>query len=415
MVALLAVPVSVLVGFTLDFGVTYAKRQALSSGADSAALAIVNQKRLLVKASPTMYSTCLSLLATDPLSTAAKATAVAQINANSQYGETVAASDVTAALSCQGNNFVVDITVDTNVPTSLGQLVGVSSLRANRAAQAVMKIGGKADCGLCILGKDDHDIQNGNVVINGGDVAFNGNAGSGPNGAVNVTTSGGTTSIEGSWLFPSKGSWTPQPLEGQPGMVDPLAYLDMPPDTSGLTKKTNICTGGPGIYASFAPTSSTCLLTGGLYVITGGTHYSGQNDIIATGVTLYFTCKDASGMPRECAVGEGEDQQLTGQGTLSITAPATTTNRGIPKVAIVADRNYSGALSFRGNPVGGVTGTIYMMGGTLDIRGNGDTTNLTSLLIVKDLTFSGNNATLNINYDASLNITPPPAPQRLTK
>lgn len=411
----MAIPMSVLVGFTLDFGVTYAKRQALSSGVDSAALAIVNQKRLLATANPIVYSTCLSLLATDPLSTAAKATAVTQINANSQYGETVAASSVTAALSCQGSTLVADVTVDTDVPTALGRLVGVSSLRANRAAQAVMRLGGKAECGLCVVGTADHDIQNGSVQISSGNVAFNGNAGSGPNGEVNVTTSGGTTSIQGSWLFPSKGNWTPAPLQNQPEIADPLAFLTTPPDMTGLVKKTNICTGGPGIYPSFNPTTDPCNLAGGLYVITGGTHYSGQNNIKATGVTLYFTCKDASGMPRECGVGEGEDQQLTGQSTLSITAPTTTVNQGIPKLAIMADRNYAGMLSFRGNPVGGIVGTIYMLSGTLDIRGNGDTTTLTSLLVVKDITFSGNNVVLAINYDGAANVTIPPVPQRLSQ
>lgn len=415
MVALLAIPVSILVGFTLDFGVTYAKRQALSSGADSAALAIINQKRFLANANPTVYSTCLSLLATDPLSTGAKTTAVTQINANSQYGEAVAASSVTASLSCQGSTLVADVTVDTNVPTSMGQLVGVSSLRANRSAQAVMKLGGKAECGLCILGHQNHDIQNGNVVINNGNVAFNGNAGSGPNGEVNVTTSGGTTSIEGSWLFPSKGDWAPAPLQNQPEMADPLDFMTVPPDMSGLTKKNNICTDGPGIYASIDPTMNPCLIGGGLYVITGGTHYSGQNNVLATAATLYFTCKDASGMPRECAAGEGGDQQFTGQSTLAITAPSTTVNRGIPRVAILADRNYAGEVSFRGNPVGGISGTIYMRSATLDVRGNGDTTALTSLLVVKDLTFSGNNATLNITYDGNANIIIPPVAQRLSK
>ncbi len=106
---------------------------------------------------------------------------------------------------------------------------------------------------------------------------------------------------------------------------------------------------------------------------------------------------------------------MTGQSTLSITAPTTTVNQGIPKLAILADRNYAGMLSFRGNPVGGITGTIYMRSGTLDIRGNGDTTTLTSLLVVKDVTFSGTNAVLAINYDGAANITIPPVPQRLSK
>ncbi|WP_157581520.1 TadE/TadG family type IV pilus assembly protein [Phycicoccus sp. Root563] len=415
MVALLAIPVSILAGLTIDFGMTFAKRQALASGADSGALAITNQLRQMVLANLSTYPTCASVLATDPTSTTAKSTAVNFINRNSQYGESVPASQVSANLSCQGNYLVADVTVDTSVPTALGGLVGVNSLRANRSAQSVLKLSTKADCGLCILGNNNHDIQNGNVVINAGNVAFNGNAGSGPNGEVNVTTSGGTTSIEGTWLYPSKGDWTPQPLQGQPTMDDPLADLPMPPSMAGLTKKTNICSDGPGIYTSLAPNTSPCNIGGGMYVITGGTHYSGQTDLVATGATLYFTCADASGMPRECAAGEGAGADFTGQATLGVSAPTTTVNSGVPKIAILADRNYSGTLSFRGNPVGGITGTIYTVGATLDIRGNGDTTTLTSLLVVKDLTFSGNNATLNITYDGVFNQPPTPVSTRLTR
>lgn len=416
-VALLAIPVSMLTAFTMDFGVTYAKRQALSSGADSAALAVINQKRQLALANPTTYPDCASLVATDSTSAAAKATAVSQINLNSQYGEAVDASKITASLYCSGNRLVVDVSVDTQVPTTMGRMVGVNSLRANREAQAVIRIGGKADCGLCILGTGDHDIQNGNVVIAGGNVAFNGNAGSGPNGEVNVTTSGGTTSIDGTWLNPTKGDWIPQPLENQPTMEDPYAYMPMPPTMTGLVKKTNICTDGPGIYASLNPTTSPCNLSGGMYVITGPSHYSGPNDIVATNATLYFTCKDATGMPRECTATDtgDQDQEMTGQATLSVTAPTTTANSGIPKIAILADRNYHGKLSFRGNPAGAVTGTVYMLNGTIDIRGNGDTTAMTSLLVIKDLTFSGNNATLSISYDGSSSQPPPPIPVRLSK
>lgn len=417
--ALLMIPLLILAGFGIDFGNAYTQGQAFVSGSDSGALAIIAKKREMVIAArsvnPLAYPDCASVLATDPGNVAAKATATARINDNAPFGRTIPATSVSTSVTCQGNTLVADVTVNATVQTSLGRMVGVSSIDASKAAQAVTKLGAKADCGLCIVGGADHDIQNGNVDISNGNVAFNGNAGSGPNGEVNVTTTGGSISIEGVRLYPTKGEMTPSPLTGQPHIDDPLAFLKMPPDMSGLTKKTNICTDGPGIYASFAPTADPCPLGGGLYVITGGTHYSGQSQVVATGATLYFTCKDASGWPRECGVGEGEDQELTGQSTLSVTAPLTTVNKGIPGVAILADRNYSGMFSFRGNPVGGLTGTIYMKSGTLDIRGNGDTTTATSLIVVEDMTFSGTNATLKINYLQSANIPIPPTSPRLTE
>lgn len=412
---LLAIPLLVITAFGLDFGNAFAQRRALSTGADSGALAIVAGKRDLIEANPSLYTTCASVLATDPSAVAAKQTALTKINDNAPFSRTLSSAEVTASLSCSGSYLVADVAVDTSVPTSLGGLVGVSSVRANRTAQAVIKVGSKSDCGLCIIGDQDHDIQNGNVEINNGNVAFNGNAGSGPNGEVNVITLGGTISIEGDRLYPSKGEMNPPPLTHQPKMEDPLAFLSMPPDLTGLTKKSNICTDGPGIYASLSPTTNPCVLSGGMYVITGGTHYSGQNQVIANGVTLYFTCKDGSGWPRECGPGEGGDQELTGQSTLDISAPTTTANKGIVGMAILADRNYDGKLSFRGNPAGGVSGTIYMKNATLDIRGNGETTTATSLIVVDDLTFSGNNATLKINYAESVNVRIPTSLARLTQ
>ena len=302
-----------------------------------------------------------------------------------------------------------------NVGTIFAGVFGRDSVAVGSQAEVAFEPGGKADCGLCIIGDQDHDVQNGNIAIANGNVAFNGNAGSGPNGSVNITTTGGSISIEGDRLFPSKGVWNPAPLTQQPETDDPLAFLTMPPSTAGLTKKTNICADGPGIYASLAPSSSPCVLSGGMYVITGGTHYSGQTNVVANGVTLYFTCKDSSGWPRPCGPGEGEDQELTGQGTLGISAPTTTANNGIPGLAILADRNYAGTLSIRGNPTSGLSGTIYMKSATLDIRGNGETTTASSLIVVDDLTFSGTNATLSINYTASGNVVIPPTRLRLTK
>lgn len=131
----------------------------------------------------------------------------------------------------------------------------------------------------------------------------------------------------------------------QPPIVDPLANLSMP-DYSTLLPKTNSCTQGPGIYASLTACPGGMLP--GLYVLTGPTHLSGQSDIVAAGVTLYFTCGSPT-VPRTCNTGEsGGDLLFTGQGTLAITAP-TTRPRPTKGLSIVADRNNTATFSFRGN------------------------------------------------------------------
>lgn len=49
-----------------------------------------------------------------------------------------------------------------------------------------------------------------------------------------------------------------------------------------------------------------------------------------------------------------------------------------------------------------MSGTIYGVNATLDLRGNGGTDMpLSSFVVVGDVAFSGNNATLNVALDAT--------------
>lgn len=303
-----------------------------------------------------------------------------------------------------------------DVKTGFGVLAGTRSVPIASNARAALTPGGAGVCGLCVVGPGTHDLQNGDALVTNASVVFNGSLVLNPQGSVKSTT--GTVSIEGTG--PNKGTVTPAPIVGAPHIDDPMASLVLPPDMSGLAVKTpaNMCTGGPGIYLN--PTASACVLSPGLYVIVGGT-LGGNHGVVANNVTMYFTCKSTSGpvAPRACNPGEttGGGLDLSGNGDFSITAPTTSTNKSIPGVAIVFDRNADQTLRLVGNGALHITGSIYMKSGTLDMRGNGCTaaTGINSLIVVDDLAFSGANACLTDNYSLDANYKIPPGDPALDR
>jgi Flp pilus assembly protein TadG len=301
------------------------------------------------------------------------------------------------------------------VATPFAQIWGRASVPVGAVAQSQLVPGGMAQCGLCVIGTGTHDLQVGNINVSGANVAFNGilTANNG-NGEITVDT-GFDIDLKQSTL--PKGTYPlGQPKLGMPAVVDPLGNLPMP-DYSALLPKTDSCTQGPGVYASLSTVKNgTCTMSPGLYVITGTSgNISGKDDIVATGVTLYFTCGTTSSppLPRSCNVGDsGGDLVFTGQGTLSITAPTTGPTKGL---AIISDRNNSGVFDFRGNGTQNNSGTIYAKSGTLNYRGNGAAHGLDSLVVVKDVTFNGNGAAFNSTYTKSANVDIPPGGLHLSQ
>jgi Flp pilus assembly protein TadG len=158
-VGLLLIPVSILLAFTLDIGNAMTQRQALSASADSAALAVADTQQ--AKALTTPNKTCAQLVSDDTALAAGSATksstiALNQVRANSGFGTTVQASDLTTTLSCTGTNsgyLQVAVRVNKTVPTTLGNFAGVSILNINRTATAAMgvsyKTSGYRPIGVC--------------------------------------------------------------------------------------------------------------------------------------------------------------------------------------------------------------------------------------------------------------------------
>jgi Flp pilus assembly protein TadG len=148
LVGLLLVPMMLLLAFTLDLGVAYAQAQAFAAGADSGALAIAGAKRTALAGNAAVAPTCASILSND----AGQALAIAkkQADANRPYDLKASAGqvDVQSSLTCDAAGILrVKVTVQRDVPTTLGRLAGITSIKATRQANAGLSVMGSMDGG----------------------------------------------------------------------------------------------------------------------------------------------------------------------------------------------------------------------------------------------------------------------------
>jgi hypothetical protein len=399
----------------VDLGLARDTRREAQNAADSAALAAANSLYLRGVANPGAALAAAKEYAAENFGTT-EADWVRCADPTRPAGFT-AVSGETACISFSGTPAPdeVRVVVPTRpVKTPLGSLMGVDKLDISAVAQAAVDPGGRASCGLCVIGPGVHDVQNGKVTVNGSSIYVNGTLTSNPQ--LEMAVSGGQIYLEGS--RPTKGVFSPEPYTKQPAIPDPLEHLTLPPATTGLQPKTvSACapSGGPGIYSSLR-LEKDCVLAPGLYVVTGSNHESGQTEVTANGVTMFFGCQDgATSTPklRTCAPGEkGGSLLMTGQASLTITAPSTGTLKGL---AMAADRNNTATFGWRGNGAGQSKGTIYFKSGTLDYRGNGAGASMDALVVVGDLQFSGAPSGFKLVYNEAANVELPAGALNLTR
>ncbi|MCZ3387874.1 MAG: pilus assembly protein TadG-related protein [Actinomycetia bacterium] len=317
-------------------------------------------------------------------------------------------------------------------PSMFGGVFGYTGVSIGALAQARLDPGGKNICTFCVLGSGTQSIQNGNLTVSGGNMWFNGNVNIKNNGyagslAGYVTGDDGTQTLDGGNAYVSgtvKGSISSfqggKGQTGQPKIVDPLASYQLPFATQQtLSPKVNPCADGPGIYAGYKSTSSApCVMQPGLYVFTGDFELAGNaGQLQANGVTFYFTCGSGT-TPAACGPGTvtspgetGGGIKISGNGGYVITAPSKATVPTQPEElygwAIVYDRYNNADMRLTGNGTSTVSGTIYGVNATLDLRGNGGSdVPFASLIVVGGLNFDGNNATMNVAFDSSKNVKP---------
>ncbi|MGZ8748154.1 MAG: hypothetical protein ACXWZ2_14345, partial [Mycobacterium sp.] len=294
----------------------------------------------------------------------------------------------------------------TDVPTPFGSVLGTDKVVVAARAKARLIPGITANCGLCVLGPGLHNLQNGDATVSGGDIHFNGSVSVSNNGLV---ATDGQITVQDTASGPLA-NYTPDPATSQPAISDPLAGLALPPDMTGLSPRTDPCIDGPGIYGGRNLRNSTCTLAPGLYVIAGAGSIwdlagNDSTHLVGTGVTLYFTCGTPT-LPAPCVNQDGASMDASGSGDVGITAPTSGSLKGL---SIVYDRGNTSTLRLTGNGSAGMTGTVYLAAGELQMNGNGCTTTYNSLIVVNDLEMNGNPSCLVSSYSESQNVQLPPS------
>jgi type II secretory pathway pseudopilin PulG len=292
-------------------------------------------------------------------------------------------------------------------------------------------------CALCILGQGyTLDGQNGDVTIVGGNVIVNSIYAGGscncaaslnPNGHVRLTIDGGAIGGPAAPGNFNGGGFSPVPTQ-QNAVADPLANVpqcgDGSPgtinycptsagDTANANKNNKTLT--PGIYSTI---SGSHTLSPGIYIITNGITLSGSDLIQGDGVMLYFGC---SNYPNDCPPANSNTSIVragitaTGNGAMRVTgitqAQCTANANFCPYVGMMdfADRDNNATQTWRGNGTNengqqsGISGTIYMYSGQMDLRGNGY--QMASQIVVDRFTMNGNPSTVTISYDLTKNYT----------
>jgi Flp pilus assembly protein TadG len=419
--AILAVVLLGLAALVVDLGhVRDVKRQA-QNAADASSLAAGNVLYLNTAVTPAAATKVPQLA---PAVAAAKAYALKNFGvADSQWtgctdpgrppGMVASASTPCISFDSLTAPLQVRVKIPTRtVPTPLGSLLGKDRVDVAASARARLKPGQESPCALCILGTDLHDLQNGDAIASGGDIAFNGSVKVSNNGLV---ATDGIITVQGTASGPPE-NYTPFPTTGVPAVSDPLAFVALPPDMSALTVKTDPCTQGPGKYGSVNLRARTCTLAPGLYVVAGSSatwDLSGNDttQLLGTGVSIYLTCGTPS-VPVPCTPGQqGATIDATGNALLGFTAPTSGPMQGL---AIAMDRNNSSTVRLSGNGAAGMSGTVYMPSGILEMSGNG-CASIDALIVVKDLSMNGNPACLRASYVAGHNVDFPPGELNLNQ
>jgi hypothetical protein len=185
---------------------------------------------------------------------------------------------------------------------------------------------------------------------------------------------------------------------------DPLAILAAPNPASLTTISTStyhISNSGtyslqPGVYQGGIQISANgpgqvTLQPGIYYMQGGGFSISGGINVSGSGVMIY---NDPS---------QNSDQiKLTGNGSLTLSAPTSGTYKGI---AISQNRTSTAVVAVTGNGSMNITGTVYAAKAEVDVTGNGASNTIGSQYVANNMKVTGNGA-VDINATGNL------APQR---
>jgi hypothetical protein len=203
----------------------------------------------------------------------------------------------------------------------------------------------------------------------------------------NASITASAIDVHGGVQKSGNATFSPAPTTGAASLSDPLASLPAP-STSGLTNYGSENLSGnssatikPGIYTGISVSSNASLtMNAGIYIIEGGGFsVSGNATVTASGVLIYNA---GSNYPN--SGGSFGPITLSSNGSIKLSPASTGSYAG---VVVIQPAGNTQTLTFSGNSLAGITGTIYAPAAELSGSGNAQL-NLT--LDVDDLSLSGN-------------------------
>ena len=227
----------------------------------------------------------------------------------------------------------------------------------------------------------------GNASINvPGEVVVDSSSNSAISASGNAHIAASVIDVQGGFRKAGTATFSPAPETGV-SAPDPLATLPSPSTINVTNYGSESLSGNssatinPGIYSQITVSGNAKLaMNCGIYIIEGGGFtVTGNASVTGSGVTIYNA---GSNYPN--SGGNFGGITLSGNGTFSMTAPTTGTYAGI---LIFQSRQNTRALSFSGNAMLGMTGTIYAPSALLSMSGNAQ---LQNPLVVGMLNLSGN-------------------------
>jgi hypothetical protein len=412
-IVLIAAMIVGLVGMTaiaVDGGRVYAERRSVQNAADNAALAGALAK-------------CYS----ETVSTAAMASAASNGFNNDGVTNSVSVMNPPTSGPYSGKVEYVEVVISSSIDTAFAQVVYSGDFAADAGAMARCR----KQFDYAVIALDTSNtvrgiqvVGSGDLIVDGGGVISNSSHptqslyenGSGFLIADPIHASGGIEGDGFCYPGPSPNCGEVRIESGVAPVADPLvgvpppALQPMPAQSTPFPAST--CTtsnGHSALSADFAGNKDItlypgryCLIRGdsginftlspGIYYIDGpgGFEVTANSTIVGDGVMIYLS-------PQAGPV------TMTGNGLVDITAMTSGPYKGM---LFYADRSYTNSISMTGNATWNAVGTIYAASSYVDLSGNGDVNNLSSMLVAKTIKLGGNSDVV-VNYDPGLNYQPP--------
>ncbi len=315
------------------------------------------------------------------------------LNGYNDGNSTITVNNPPASGPNAGNSNFVEVIIEDSVPVYFMRIL--SWTNATVKARSVAGLLSYNEACVLALDRDDKDAikTNGNpqLIANCGIMSNSGDPSTGLNGT-------GSSIVSGTWIgvsggYSGGGTFTPNPEEGVPPMIDPLSYLD-PPDYSGwgagsFDSATNTykCPTGKCVFNSeIKRTGGSVTFDPGIYVLKNGLTVTG-GDLSGTEVCFYM------------APGASKNHvSIGGNGTVQFSAPTSGPMKGI---LFYGDRGLAdkppGNKIGRGNSNSYYEGALYFPTQHVDWAGNAQASGKWTMLVANTIDVSGTSDVQQIN------------------